>query len=98
MKRMLRLAAPPMPAKKVRGMLTTRAQGQEMTRNMRARLSQVSHVPAPSRGGSTKSNAARPTTAGVYRRAKRVMKRSVGALPFSAVSMRRRTRAAVDCS
>ena len=31
------LLAPPMPAKKLRGMLMTRAQGQLMTRKVRAR-------------------------------------------------------------
>lgn len=50
---------------KVSGMDTTRAQGQEMTRKMRARLSHTSQSPPASRGGTTASRRAAMTTAGV---------------------------------
>ena len=63
--------APPIPAKKLRGMLTTRAQGQLMTRNVRALYTQVPQVKPVLRmspeisGGSTASARALRQTMGV---------------------------------
>ena len=60
-----------MPAKKLRGMLMTRAQGQLMTRKVNARYSQVLHwglSPRPATrtsGGSTARARALQHTAGV---------------------------------
>ena len=64
------LLAPPMPAKKLSGMLTTSAQGQEMTRNVSARYIQFAHaagLPAIRlmTGGKTASASAEQHTAGV---------------------------------
>ena len=67
--------APPMPPKKVRGTLMTRAQGQETTRNIKARLSHNGKfspkVPSPTisvaarNGGITARAMAAKTTIGV---------------------------------
>ena len=53
-----------MPPKKDRGMEMTRAQGQEMTRKVRARCTQTAQSPV-NREGSTASARAANTTAGV---------------------------------
>ena len=71
--------APPRPAKKLRGMLITRAQGQLTTRKDRARYSQVPQSPSSpvsrrNTGGSTARARAAPHTAGVYTRANLEMK------------------------
>ena len=50
------LLAPPMPAKKLSGMLTTSAQGQEMTRKISARWNQSSQVVPTRKPGSTGEN------------------------------------------
>ncbi|MNJ47970.1 hypothetical protein D3C77_431490 [compost metagenome] len=55
-----------MPPKKPSGIETTRAQGQEMTRNTKARYTQSEKVaPLKSSGGTTASNTATMTTNGV---------------------------------
>ena len=72
--------APPMPPKNVSGTLMTRAQGQDTTRNSKARYSQSGKTVAKcpeSSGGSKARIRAAPTTTGVYTRAKRVMKASL---------------------
>ena len=71
--------APPRPAKKLRGMLMTRAQGQLTTRKDRARYSQVPQSPSSpasrrTTGGSTARARAAAHTAGVYTRANLEMK------------------------
>ena len=58
--RMPHLLAPPMPPKKLRGTEITRAQGQEITRKMRARWSQpVQSVPARKAGWAEAGSSAR---------------------------------------
>ena len=64
--------APPRPPKKVRGTLITKAQGQDTTKKMRARWSQVAkeaekpEKPFPdSSGGTSASRRAAETTIGV---------------------------------
>ena len=61
--------APPRPPKKVRGTLMTKAQGQDTTKKMRARWSQMAKVaekPFPdSSGGTNASRRAAETTIGV---------------------------------
>lgn len=59
------LEAAPMPPKNDKGMETTRAQGQEMTRNTKARLSHSAQEAWKRRGGTMPSARAAMTTAGV---------------------------------
>ena len=65
------LLAPPIPAKKLRGILITSAQGQLMTRNVRALYIHVSQSagrfinPIRTRGGKSARVTADATTAGV---------------------------------
>ena len=69
-----------MPPKKVRGTLITKAHGQDTTRNIKARYSQVGKVLAklPERIGGNKAKAmAAKTTMGVYIFANLVMKVSL---------------------
>ena len=55
----------PSPAKKVSGILSTRAHGQEITRKVSARRSQSAKIPNPHSGGITASNPAPAITQGV---------------------------------
>ena len=74
--RIPRFEAPPMPPKKVSGTEITRAHGQETTRKVSARVSQMAKFirKFPDRSGGRKASAiAEKTTAGVYTRAKRVI-------------------------
>ena len=66
--------APPIPPKNDSGTETTRAQGQETIRNIRARFIHSLHSPLKSRGGTSASRTAAATTQGVYHLAKRVIK------------------------
>jgi hypothetical protein len=60
------LEAPPMPPKKLKGMDTTNAQGQDTTRNTRALFIHSAKVaPGTTRGGITAREAAANTTKGV---------------------------------
>ena len=54
-----------MPPKKESGTEMTRAQGQEMTRKIRARLRLSVQCISPRRGGTTASRTAAMTTTGV---------------------------------
>ena len=54
-----------MPPKNDSGTLMTRAQGHDTTRKMRPRCTQSDQPPPSSRGGTTASSTAIPTTAGV---------------------------------
>ena len=57
--------APPMPPKKERGTEMTRAQGQETTRKLSARVMESVQEMAVNRGGRNASATAASTTAGV---------------------------------
>ena len=94
--RMPQRDAPPIPPKKVSGTLTTSAQGQETTRNTKARCTQTLHGWLNSSGGMTASRAAPATTQGVYQWANRVMKPSTLAFCSEAFSTSSSILAAVD--
>ena len=90
-----------MPAKNERGMLTTRAQGQLMTKKVRALYTHVPKViPPPIRrmmtGGIMARASAEYTTAGVYIRANFVMKFSDFDFLEPASSMSSNTLEAVE--
>ena len=64
------LPALPMEAKKDKGTLITSAQGQLITRKVKARYIQICQLPSPvvrspNKGGKSAKAAARPTTVGV---------------------------------
>ncbi len=85
-----------MPPKKVSGMEMTSAQGQLMTRKVRARSSHTVQPPPSTSGGSTASARAAPQTPGVYHRANLVMKFSTLAFFRLEFSTKSRILATVD--
>ena len=87
-----------MPPKKVSGMEMTSAQGQLMTRKVRARSTQTVQPPPSTSGGSRASSNAARQTAGVYQRANFVMKFSTLAFFRLEFSTRSRILATVDSS
>ena len=87
--RMPQRLAPPMPPKKLRGTEMTSAQGQLTTRKLSARYPQSPQSPPLMMDGTRKRSSAAAQTAGVYTRAKRVIKLSTFAflsLAFSTMS------------
>ena len=66
LKRIPRDAAPPMPPKNAIGTEITSAQGQDITRNIKARYIESSTELKPSTGKSTAKRTAHITTIGVY--------------------------------
>ena len=95
LKRMPYLEPAPIPLKKAKGTLSTKAQGQLITRKVSAVYTHFCQSPV-SREGITATATAAATTKGVYTRAKRVIKRSMVGLEAAAFSTLSRILVTMD--